>query len=299
MDVRLPDATSIRPYARCTVAAVSLWTDLLGAQIRYTGTKYRTRTIECGDGLPLVLLHGGGGHAEAFAKNIVRLGRHFRVLAIDMLWHGLSSKPPFSGKALPAYGEQVLDVLDSLGLERSHVEGEAIGGRVALWLGMHQPSRVNKLVLNNTGGVRFTSQLENHDSTRAQYQQSASAAIETTSRETVRARMLRLFLDPNQLTDELVDVRYRFYSDPETNRAQAAIHMEADFEEDEVRNIGAAALVLSSDSNPLRGSDAGRRLANLLPNGRFELVPGSTIWLQWEQAELHDRLVTEFLQAAG
>ena len=284
-----------RPNAGCTVAVVSLWTDLLGAQVRCTGTKYRTRAIECGDGPPLVLLHGGGGHAEAFAKNVVRLGRHFRVLAIDMLWHGLSSKPPFPGKALPAYGEQVLDVLDSLGLDRAHVEGEAIGGRVALWLGIHQPSRVNKLVLNNTGGVRFTSQLEDRDATRAQYQQSASAAIETTSRETVRARMLRLFLDPNQLTDELVDVRYRFYSDPETNRAQAAIRMEADFEEDEVHSISAPALVLSSDSNPLRGPDAGKRLANLLPNGRFELVRGSTIWLQWEQAELHDRLVTEFL----
>jgi 2-hydroxy-6-oxonona-2,4-dienedioate hydrolase len=146
--------------------------------------------------------------------------------------------------------------------------------------------------------VRFTSQLEDHDATRAQYQQSASAAIETTTRETVRARMLRLFVDPNQLTEELVDVRYRFYSDPETNRAQAAIQMENDFEEDEVRKITAPALVLSSDSNPLRGPDAGKRLASILPKGRFELVPGSTIWLQWEQAELHDRLVTDFLLGA-
>jgi pimeloyl-ACP methyl ester carboxylesterase len=276
-------------------STVSLWTDLLGSQIRYVGSKYRTRAIECGDGPTLVMLHGGGGHAEAFAKNVVRLGQRFHVLAIDMLWHGLSSKPPFPGKALPAYGAQVLDVLDSLGVDKAFVEGEAIGGRAALWLGIHEPWRVAKLVLNNTGGVRFTSQLEDRDATRAQYQQSASAAIETTTRETVRQRMLRLFVDPNQLTDELVEVRYRYYSDPETNRAQAAIHMESDFEEDEVRRISAPALVLSSDSNPLRGPDAGKRLANLLPNGRFELVTGSTIWLQWEQAEVHDRLVTQFL----
>ncbi len=274
---------------------MSLWTDLLGSQIRSIGTRYRTRAIECGDGPTLVMLHGGGGHAEAFAKNVVRLGQRFHVLAIDMLWHGLSSKPPFPGKALPAYGEQVLDVLDTLGIDRASVEGEAIGGRAALWLGIHHPQRIEKLVLNNTGGVRFTSDLENRDATRAQYQQSASAAIESTSRETVRQRMLRLFVDPNQLTDELVEVRYRFYSDPETNRAQAAIQMEADFEEDEVRKITAPALVLSSDSNPLRGPDAGQRLANLIPNGRFALVPGSTIWLQWEQAEVHDRLVADFL----
>jgi pimeloyl-ACP methyl ester carboxylesterase len=274
---------------------MSIWTDLLGAQVRFVGTKYRTRIIESGDGPPLVMLHGGGGHAEAFARNVVRLGAHFHVLAMDMLWHGLSSKPPFPGKALPAYGEQVLDVLDTLGLGRAHIEGEAIGGRVALWLGIHRPDRIAKLVLNNTGGVRFTSSLTNREATRVEYQQSASAAIESTSRETVRARMLRLFVDPRELTDELVEVRYGFYSDPETNRAQAAIQMESDFDENEVRRITAPALVLSSDSNPLRGPDAGERLASLLPSGRFALVPRSTIWLQWEQAEVHDRLVTEFL----
>ena len=49
------------------------------------------------------------------------------AMAMDMVWHGLSSKPPFRGEAVPVYGDQVLDLMDTLGIERAHIEGEAIG----------------------------------------------------------------------------------------------------------------------------------------------------------------------------
>jgi pimeloyl-ACP methyl ester carboxylesterase len=277
---------------------VSIWTDLLGCQVHYLGSKYRTRVIEHGEGEPLVLLHGGGGHAEAWTKNVVRLGQHFRVLAIDMLWHGLSSKPPFSGQALATYGDQVLDLLDTLGSERAHLEGEAIGGRVALWLALHRPERVAKLVLNNSGGVRFQAgTVQEPEATRQLYQQSASAALQTPTRETVRTRFERLFVDHSLITDELVEVRYRFYTDPETAAAQAAIRMDPEVDEAELARITVPTLVLATDHNPLRGPDAGERMASLIPGARFQLIPGAAIWLQWEQAEEHDRVVTEFLLA--
>jgi pimeloyl-ACP methyl ester carboxylesterase len=56
----------------------SIWVDLLGCQVHYVGTRYRTRVIEYGAGEPLILLHGGGGHAEAYSRNVVRLGQHDR-----------------------------------------------------------------------------------------------------------------------------------------------------------------------------------------------------------------------------
>jgi pimeloyl-ACP methyl ester carboxylesterase len=274
-----------------------IWVDLLGAEVRFLGTKFRTRVIECGEGETLVMLHGGGGHAEAFARNVVRLGQRFHVMAIDMVWHGLSSKPPFPGQALPTYAAQVVDLLDTLGIDKAHVEGEAIGGRVALWLGIHRPDRLRKLVLNNTGGVNFKD-VEDRGATRNMYQQDARAAIDQTTRDTVRARMQRLFVDKSLVTDELVETRYRFYSDPETNRAQAAIVMEPDFEEEEVGRITAPALVLAADHNPLRGPDAGERLARLIPGARCHVFHNSAIWLQWEEAEEHDRVVAGFLEGS-
>ena len=48
----------------------TIWVDLLGAQVHYVGKKYRTRVIEAGSGEPLLMLHGIGGHAEAYSRNL-------------------------------------------------------------------------------------------------------------------------------------------------------------------------------------------------------------------------------------
>lgn len=277
----------------------TIWTDLLGSTVHYLGTKYRTRVIECGDGEPLVLLHGGGGHAEAYSKNVVRLGQHFRAMAIDMVWHGLSSKPTFRGETIPVYADQVIDLLDTLHIAKAHVEGEAIGGRVALWLAIHRPDRVLKLVLNNTGGVQFKEgSVKAQVDSRERYQTAASAAIETPTKETVRQRLERLMVTPDRVTDELVEVRYKFYSDPETNKAQLNIRSSSDFEfsEEEVGKITVPTLVLATDHNPLRGLDAGKRLAGLIPGAEFYFIRDAAIWAQWEHAEEHDQVVASFLK---
>jgi pimeloyl-ACP methyl ester carboxylesterase len=262
------------------------------------GTKYRTRVIEFGEGTPLIMIHGGGGHAEVFSRNVVHLGQHFRAMAIDLLWHGLSSKPPFRGQAVPAYGDQVLDLMDTLSIERAHIEGAAIGGRVALWMGIHHPERVLKLVLNNTGGVNFREgSVENPVESQARYTTVVNTSIQQPTHETVRERLEELMASPDRVTDELVEVRYRYYSDPETNAAQSVLRDAGHemFEEEEVARIPSPTLVLASDKNPLRGIDAPQRLASLIPGSRSYLMRDSAIWTQWEHAEEHDREVIAFL----
>ena len=132
----------------------SMWTDLLGARIHYPGTRYRTRVIESGDGPALVLLHGIGGHAEAYSRNVMRLGQTHRAMALDFIWHGFSSQPAYvDGEDIPMYAEQVLDLLDSEGIERASIEGESLGGWVGLWLALEHPDRVDRLILNTTAGI--------------------------------------------------------------------------------------------------------------------------------------------------
>lgn len=49
---------------------MSYWVDLLNCQVRLVQGRYRTRVIESGEGFPLILLHGTGGHAENYIRNI-------------------------------------------------------------------------------------------------------------------------------------------------------------------------------------------------------------------------------------
>lgn len=107
---------------------MSYWVELLGCETRFLKGRYRTRILEVGDGFPLVLLHGMGGHLENFVQNIPQYAKHFRVVAMDFLWHGRSQTERFNEQVLPPLVDQVLDVEDTLKLYRVHVEGQSLGG---------------------------------------------------------------------------------------------------------------------------------------------------------------------------
>src|SRR5579871_4626913 len=135
--------------------------ELIGAETRFYATgKYRTRVIECvNDKIPLVLMHGGGGHAEAYARNVVRLSASCSPIALDFLWHGLSSRPRYwDGRRtegrhwLNQFTDQVLELMDAKGIEKAVFEGESLGGWIAFDLGLNHSDRVIGLVLNTAWG---------------------------------------------------------------------------------------------------------------------------------------------------
>jgi len=235
----------------------SIWTELLGAQVRFRGQRFRTRTIETGAGAPatLVLLHGLGGHAEAYSRNLRRLGERQHTLAIDLLWHGLSEKPPAVERLVPAFARQYLDLLDDLGLQRASIEGESLGGWAAMWIALHHPGRLDKLILNTAAGVRWNRDAVAIDDAAGaiELRDRSLAAVIDPSPETIRKRLEWLMVSPDRVTDELVDLRRAFYSDPATNAALRRVFHERFtdkrdmIEESALGSIAAKTLVLRSD----------------------------------------------------
>jgi pimeloyl-ACP methyl ester carboxylesterase len=286
----------------------TIWTELMGAQVRYLGKKYRTRVIEHGDGPALVLIHGVGGHAEAYARNVVRLGEMgFRAMAIDLLWHGYSDKPPFED-AVPSYAAQVLDLLDSEGIDRAHIEGESLGGWVGMWLALEHADRVDRLILNTTAGIRWAenSVHENPHTGRDLLRERSLAAINDPTAETIRKRLEWLMASPDRVTDELVDVRLKIYTDPAANDSLRTVFENSfgfgtgpkrTIPEERLAEIQARTLVLWSDKNPGTGPDVGEKIAQSIPNAEFYCMNDAAHWPQWEHPEEHDRVVTEFLRS--
>jgi pimeloyl-ACP methyl ester carboxylesterase len=285
----------------------TIWTDLLGSQVRYLGKRHRTRVIEHGEGPALILIHGVGGHAEAYSRNVTRLGdQGLRAMAIDLLWHGWSDKPPFND-AVPSYAAQVLDLMDAEGIERAHVEGESLGGWVGLWLALEHPDRIDRLVLNTTAGVRFgeghvhEKPGEGRDLLRTR----SLEAINDPTPETIRKRLEWLMAKPERVTAELVDVRLRIYTDPESQLALRTVFENSfgfgsgpnrQIAEERLADVKAPTLVFWTDKNPGTGPDVGRRIAELIPNAEFYCMDDAAHWPQWEHPEEHDRVVTEFLK---
>jgi 3-oxoadipate enol-lactonase len=78
------------------------------------------------------------------------LEEHFRILRYDKRGHGASSVPSAPYK-IEQLGRDVLGLLDGLQFDRVHFCGLSIGGLTGMWLAIHAPQRLRKLVLCNTG----------------------------------------------------------------------------------------------------------------------------------------------------
>jgi 2-hydroxy-6-oxonona-2,4-dienedioate hydrolase len=75
---------------------ISIWAELADTDHQLSHVDVdgvRTRVLQAGAGPDLVLLHGTGGHLEAYARDIAELAQDFRVTAYDMVGHGWSELP--------------------------------------------------------------------------------------------------------------------------------------------------------------------------------------------------------------
>lgn len=130
----------------------------IGTTIDVAGIATNVHVDGDGDGPPVLLLHGSGPGVTAWANwrlTIPVLGRHFRVVAPDIVGFGFTQRPADVTYDLGTWTAHAVGVLDALGIERAHVVGNSFGGALAMSLAIHHPDRVARLVLMGSVGVPF------------------------------------------------------------------------------------------------------------------------------------------------
>lgn len=112
---------------------------------------------------PLILLHGAGPGANAAANwNPVMsdLAENFRVIAPDLVGFGKTEIPdPHPWHIMGWIGErveQILSMMDELGLDQAQLVGNSMGGALALQLLSEAPERFGNTVLMGSIGAPFT-----------------------------------------------------------------------------------------------------------------------------------------------
>src|SRR3954452_1897757 len=103
--------------------------------------------LQAGQGHPVLLLHGLGATKASFLPTVAALADSFRVIAIDLPGFGDSAMPLGAPYAPPFFARSVVEVLDALDIDRAHLVGNSMGGRVALEAGFTAPDRVDRLAL--------------------------------------------------------------------------------------------------------------------------------------------------------
>src|ERR1700742_1030320 len=109
--------------------------------------RLRLSTLTMGEGPDLLLLHGLGSAKSSFFDTAAALSRRYRVHAVDLPGFGGSSKPSTAPYGAPYAARAVIGAMDALGIERAHIVGNSMGGRVAIEVGLERPDRVGGLAL--------------------------------------------------------------------------------------------------------------------------------------------------------
>ena len=104
-------------------------------------------TLTMGNGPDMLLLHGLGATKASFFETAAALSRSYRVHALDLPGFGSSSKPATAPYDARFFATSVAGVMDELGIERAHLVGNSLGGRVAIEVGLRHPERVAGLAL--------------------------------------------------------------------------------------------------------------------------------------------------------
>jgi pimeloyl-ACP methyl ester carboxylesterase len=102
---------------------------------------------EAGTGPPVLLLHGLGATKVSFLPTVAGLAASHRAIAIDLPGFGDSVKPIRAAYDPAYFANGVIALLDALELDRAHLVGNSMGGRVAIEVGLRAPDRVNRLGL--------------------------------------------------------------------------------------------------------------------------------------------------------
>jgi pimeloyl-ACP methyl ester carboxylesterase len=222
---------------------------------------------------PLVLLHGVGADRREWLLTLPALARRRRVIALDLLGHGLSSKPTGPGVVyrLSLLAESVVNAIEALPDAPRCVDllGHSLGGGVALQVARRCPRLVDRLVLVNSAGLPVG---------RALSPLAMSLPFVPASYEDSK-RLLETSVDVKLFHHPLVVFASSHYKRRAKNRAQLmsllsgmAAGVDA-LSPRELAHVRHPTLVLWGDRDRIFPLATGRALSEALPNARLEILP--------------------------
>jgi 2-hydroxy-6-oxo-octa-2,4-dienoate hydrolase len=249
------------------------------------------------DAPPVLLLHGSGPGVTAYANwrlTIPTLATRLRVVAPDLVGFGFTERPDGVEYSLDLWVDQVLGVMDGLGIEHASVVGNSFGGGLALRLAARHPDRVDRLVLMGSVGVPFpiTDGLDRVWG----YEPSIERMKE----------LIGLFAYSRELvTDELAEVRYRASIQPGFQESFSAMFpaprqrwvdaMVTPAEE--ISALPHRTLVVHGREDRIIPLENAVALLGLVPDAQLHVFGRCGHWTQIEHAEAFNRLVLDFLTA--
>jgi pimeloyl-ACP methyl ester carboxylesterase len=250
-----------------------------------------------GHGPWLVLVHGLSQNHMVWSGQLAALAQEYRSVRIDLRGHGFSSAPP-SGYGQVEYLDDVLAVLDHLGIARTYWWGTHTGAAVGLLLAALHPERVAALVLDGAviPGIAPPS-VERHNAWARDL--ASSAGVQRVLEEWFERGEWFAGLHANPVRRRMLahkDLVLAFSGAPWlTDVAPLPVPPVAE----RLHEIRQPTLVMNGTEDLPDFLEVAARLERALPNATRYLIPGAGAFPFWEEPDAVTPAVLSYLGELG
>ncbi|MCD9199825.1 alpha/beta fold hydrolase [Aeromicrobium wangtongii] len=251
-----------------------------------------THLHDLGTGDPILFLHGSGTGVTAAANwwlNLPSLAEHGRCIAIDSIGYGQTVVAPGTEYGIRAWVEHAVRVLDALGIEKTWIVGNSLGGWVAFQFAIEHPERLLGIVSMGTGGAKLTKALASHSNPQL-------------TEEGIRRTLETFVVDTSLVTDELVSLRYRSaLNDTASDRlAEVVAARDRDREAlpldmEALSRLDVPVLLIHGTQDVVIPVSRTWELLQVLPHADAHIFSQCGHWSQVERAEEFNRLIGAWL----
>jgi 3-oxoadipate enol-lactonase len=243
-----------------------------------------------GEGPPVVFAHGLGGTPVSWWQQVPELAARWKcvVFAARGFHPSRLSRPlPADPSVVTEFVEDMSALIEHLELDRVRLVAQSLGGWTCLEYALAHPDRVAALVLSDTTGtVKPAVDTDPADSERLFRQGIHPACGDRMFHEQPGLHWLYRSLD-------------ELSSGVDKRAMVGALAAARTRTVDEVAGLEVPVLGIAGAEDVVIAAGAVRALVESLPNGRYEEVSGAGHSVYFERAAVFNRLVGDFLAAAG
>lgn len=237
---------------------------------------------------PIIILHGFLASSRNWRTIAKRLGEKHHVYVLDMRNHGAS--PHHECLDYPSMAKDVLVFMDDLKIAKAHLLGHSMGGKVAMYLALANPERIQNLIIADIAPVS--------------YQHSFDAMI-TALKQLPLAQISNRKHAEQFLADAIPDISFRqfllqnlllkdgvYYWRINLDIIQRNAHHIIAFPESEQRVFADDALFIAGERSAYVDAEA---VYPLFPKAEIVEIPNTGHWLYVEEPEQFCKIVDDWL----
>lgn len=283
--------------------SVAYPTDLPTQELDVGG--HRIRCVDLGTGrIPVVLLHGTASSLEMWGHTMPTLAERHRVIALDMVGFGYSSRPqaPLTPMLMARAVRRTLEVLEA---GTAHLVGLSLGGAVALRLALDHPGEVATLTVIGSAALGDGA----HPLFRLLSLPGIGELLSRPSRAGTRYLLHQCFADGGLVNDALLDFSYSLARMPGSRQSLlSAVRSLGIFGRlhprvkqafgERLHELRAPTLLVWGEDDRILPARHARRAHERIPDSALHVLPACGHLVQIERADEFNTLLLQFLRRA-